>query len=69
MACVTYSDQGPHFHVSRQRGAGAWGWEGRPHVGAGQSDLHLADAEDISLRLSFCVRQVGDSERGRLGDN
>ena len=25
MACVTYSDQGPHFHVSRQRGAGAWG--------------------------------------------
>ncbi len=23
-------------------------------------------AEDISLRLSLCVRQVGDSERGRL---
>ena len=30
------------------------------------SALHLAAAEDISLRMSFCVRQVGDSERGRL---
>jgi hypothetical protein len=34
------------------------GYRGVPNPDIRCSDRHLADAEDISLRLSFCVRRV-----------
>ena len=47
MACVTYSDQGPHFHVSRQRGAGAWG--GGPTWSMGDSGAGLHQLQYLRL--------------------